>query len=60
MVTVLRWFKEYSIKDSQNSLLFMIFGKNPRQPVVFTINQIKGKRIYKTKAAVHCIYKQPV
>lgn len=45
MVTVLRWFKEYSIKDSQNSLLFMIFGKNLRQPVVLTINQIKGKRI---------------
>ena len=36
------------MKDNQESLLFMILGKNPRQPVVLKINQIKGKRISKS------------
>ena len=41
MVTLLRWFKEDSIKVNSKKSQFMILGKTPRQPIILNINQIK-------------------
>ena len=41
MVTLLRWFKENSMKVNPKKFQFMILGKTPRQPIILNINQIK-------------------
>ena len=41
MVTLLRWFKENSMKVNPKKFQFMIIGKTPRQPIIPNINQIK-------------------
>ena len=41
MVTLLRWFKENSMKVNQKKFQLMILGKTPRQPIILSINQIK-------------------
>ena len=41
MVTLLRWFKENSMKANQKKFQLMILGKTPRQPIILSINQIK-------------------
>ena len=41
MVTLLRWFKENSMKANPNKFQFMILGKTPRQLNMLNINQIK-------------------
>ena len=41
MVTLLRWFKENSMKANPNKFQFMILGKTPRQLIMLNINQIK-------------------
>ena len=41
MVTLLRWFKENSMKVNLNKFQFMIIAKTPRQPITLNINQIK-------------------
>ena len=41
MVTLLRWFKENSMKVNPKKFQFMILGKTPRQPIIPNINQIK-------------------
>ena len=41
MVTLLRWFKENSMKRNPKKIQFMILGKTPRQPIILNINQIK-------------------
>ena len=41
MVTLLRWFKENSVKVNPKKFQFMILGKTPRQPIILNINQIK-------------------
>ena len=39
-VTLLRWFKENSMKANPNKFQFMILDKKPRQLIMFNINQI--------------------
>ena len=41
MVTLLRWFKENSMKVNPKKFKFVILGKTPRQPIILDINQIK-------------------
>ena len=41
MVTLLRWFKENSMKANPKKFKFMILGKTPRQPIILNINQMK-------------------
>ena len=41
MVTLLRWFKENSMKANAKIFQFMILGKTPRQPVILNMNQMK-------------------
>ena len=41
MVTLLRWFKENSVKVNPKKFQFMILGKTPRQPIILNINQMK-------------------
>ena len=41
MVTLLRWFKEYSVKVNSKIFRLMILGKTPRQPIMLNINQIR-------------------
>ena len=41
MVTLLRWFKENSMKVNPKKFQFMILGKTPRQRIILNINQIK-------------------
>ena len=41
MVTLLRWFKENSVKVNPKKFQFMILGKTPRQRIILNINQIK-------------------
>ena len=41
MVTLLRWFKENSMKSNPKKFQFMILGKTPRQPIILNINQMK-------------------
>ena len=41
MVTLLRWFKENSMKANLKKSQFMILGKTPRQPIILNINQMK-------------------
>ena len=39
MVTLLRWFKENSMKANSKKFQFMILGKTPRQIIMLNINQ---------------------
>ena len=48
MVTLLRWFKENSVKVNPKKFQFMILGKTPRQPIILNINQIKVEESQKT------------
>ena len=41
MVTLLRWFKENSMKANPKKFQFMILAETPRQPIMLSINQIK-------------------
>ena len=41
MVTLLRWFKENSLKVNPKKFQFMILGKTPRQPIILNMNHIK-------------------
>ena len=41
MVTLLRWFKENSMKINPKKFQFMILGKTPRQHIMLNINQMK-------------------
>ena len=41
MVTLLRRFKENSMKINPKKFEFMILGKAPRQPIMLNINQTK-------------------
>ena len=47
MVTLLRWFKENSMKANPKKFQFMILAKIPRQPIMLSINQIKVKESQK-------------
>ena len=41
MITLLRWFKENSMKANPKKIPFMIHGKTTRHPIMLNINQIK-------------------
>ena len=41
MVTLLRWFKENSMKVNPKKFQFMTLGKTPIQPIMLNINKIK-------------------
>ena len=41
IVTLLKWFKENSMKNNRKTFQFMILGKTPRQPIMLKINQVK-------------------
>ena len=41
MVTLLRWFKENSMKVNPKKFQFMILGKTPRQLIIINMNHIK-------------------
>ena len=41
IVTLLRWFRENSMKANPKKFQFMIFVKMPRQPIILNINQMK-------------------
>ena len=47
MVTLLRWFKENSMKINPKKIQFMIIGKTPRQPIMLNINQMKEEQSQK-------------
>ena len=47
MVTLLRWFKENSMKANPKKFQFMILGKTPKQPIMLNINQIKVEQSQK-------------
>ena len=47
METLLRWFKENSVKTNPKKFEFMTLGKTPRQPVILNTNQIKLKKSQK-------------
>ena len=48
MVTLLRWFKENSVKVNPKKFQFMILGKMPRQLIILNITQIKVEESQKT------------
>ena len=53
MVTLLRWFKENSMKVNLNKFQFMIIAKTPRQPIQDNHTQYKpnkGRRISKSSS----------
>ena len=41
MVTLLRWFKENSMKVNPKKFQFMTLGKTPIQHIMLNINKIK-------------------
>ena len=44
MVTLLRWFKESSMKVNPKECQFMILGKTPRLPIMLNRNQVKVEK----------------
>ena len=44
MVTLLRWFKESSMKVNPKKFQFMILGKTPRLPIMLNRNQVKVEK----------------
>ena len=47
MITLLRWFKENTMKANLKKFQFMILGKTLRQPIILNINQIKVEEFQK-------------
>ena len=47
MVTLLRWFKESSMKVNPKEFQFMILGKTPRLPIMLNRSQVKVEKFKK-------------
>ena len=52
VVTLLRWFKENSMKANPKKNSIYDTCKTPRQPIMLNINKKKGRRISKSSSTV--------